>query len=136
MVTLSPLFMGKKTAVTNSLYKQETMTLSVALLSGQTRPRPWPTWDTDNDLELLVSGQAPIYSDRIQLYDKGTDDDNNVVYKPVAEDSNPFRWLQARNTKAWLSDADGDGDTDFLLGTTDGTIVFGLNINGEWLFFK
>ena len=93
--------------------------------------------DTDSDLELLIAGSSHgDYQDQVKLYDKGIDNDNNAVYKPVAQDSDPFRWLSMRDVKPHLVDVDGDGDSDLLLGKSDGTIIFGLNINGEWLFFK
>ena len=93
--------------------------------------------DTDSDLELVIAGEShEHYLHQLKLYNKGTDENNNVVYKPVAQENDPFRWLEVRNGKPYFADFDGDGDSDLLVGRTDGTILFGMNINGEWLFFK
>ena len=93
--------------------------------------------DSDSDLELVIAGSSHTqYFDRPKTYDKGTDDSNNVVYKPMAEDSDPFRSLIVEEGIPYFMDADGDGDKDLLIGAEDGTILYGLNINKEWLFFR
>ena len=91
--------------------------------------------DTDNDLELVVAG---LDGNRhgLKTYNKGTDNDNNVVYTEISEANDPFRMLRVEGGKPYFADVDGDGDKDLLLGIKDGTILYGLNINKEWLFFK